>query len=368
MSTQFVTGKRTLSTGDYVISVSEIFDKLQSKVDANTLEQLLRDIISERRPQVRPGELITAELINQILAELESLEGRVLKLETAVPTGGTGGGTETPATGFIEARYKESPRGVQVVPNDAAAYPHTFTVVNNTDRTLNIQLNGTISGAAHGDWSKSVQILGAAGGPISSLSLASGASQDITASVKVPAAATLAEKPLLTVNATVGEPHNKQAHGDVEMTVSSTTGGAVTRSLKFNQALPPGNTDNVAVGTPMPYVFDIRYAATQAPFTASCRFTATLTATPPETLGDWFVDFSTAPRNVGGPGEVFTPLTLNTNDQADTRVTVRVRTPFAKGTVDKTAILTVKVESTDPNMPQPISATSGPFNLRLRKG
>jgi hypothetical protein len=92
MSTQFVTGKRTLSTGDYVISVSEIFDKLQSKVDANTLEQLLRDIISERRPQVRPGELITAELINQILAELESLETRVTKLEAgaivSVPTQG----------------------------------------------------------------------------------------------------------------------------------------------------------------------------------------------------------------------------------------------------------------------------------------
>ena len=70
MSTQFGDTKRTLSTGDLVISVSEIFDRLQSKVDPNTLEQLLRDIVSGRRKQVRPGELITAELINQILAEL----------------------------------------------------------------------------------------------------------------------------------------------------------------------------------------------------------------------------------------------------------------------------------------------------------
>lgn len=81
MSTQF-DAKRTLSTGDLVISVSEILDRLQTKVDPNTLEQLLRDILAGRRNQVRPGELITAELINQILAELESLQGRVTKLES----------------------------------------------------------------------------------------------------------------------------------------------------------------------------------------------------------------------------------------------------------------------------------------------
>lgn len=86
MSTQLGNTKRTLGTGDLVISVSEIFDKLQGTVDAGTLEQLLRDIISDRRPQVRPGELITAELINQILAELESLATRVTKLEAGVVT------------------------------------------------------------------------------------------------------------------------------------------------------------------------------------------------------------------------------------------------------------------------------------------
>src|SRR5215216_395760 len=88
MSTQFGDTKRTLSTGDLVISVSEIFDRLQSKVDPVTLDQLLRDIISGHRRQVRPGELITAELMNEMLAQLESLEGRVTALEagTGVPT------------------------------------------------------------------------------------------------------------------------------------------------------------------------------------------------------------------------------------------------------------------------------------------
>lgn len=89
MSTQFGDTKRTLGTGDLVISVSEIFERLRSKVDSGTLEQLLRDIISGRRNRVRPGELITAELINQVLADLESLETRVTKLEAGVTSNPT---------------------------------------------------------------------------------------------------------------------------------------------------------------------------------------------------------------------------------------------------------------------------------------
>ena len=80
MSTQ-LSGNRTLSAGDLVISVADIFDRLEGRVDRTTLEQLLSDIISGRRNQVRPGELITAELMNQILAHLESLETRVKALE-----------------------------------------------------------------------------------------------------------------------------------------------------------------------------------------------------------------------------------------------------------------------------------------------
>jgi len=98
MSTNFRDVNRTVSAGDVVISVAEIFDRLQTKVDPSTLEQLLRDIVSGRRNQVRPGELITAELINQILAQLEGLEVRVTSLEAGVISnpGGPGIGTATP--------------------------------------------------------------------------------------------------------------------------------------------------------------------------------------------------------------------------------------------------------------------------------
>jgi hypothetical protein len=86
MSTQFTRPGRTVSAGDLVIPISEIFDRLQSTVGQSTLDQLLQDIISGRRNQVRPGELITAELMNQILAQLESLEARVTRLEAGGDT------------------------------------------------------------------------------------------------------------------------------------------------------------------------------------------------------------------------------------------------------------------------------------------
>jgi len=81
--------KRDVVPGDPVVPVSEIRDLLQSKIDASTLEQLLQDIISGRRTQVKPGELITADLMNQILTQLESLNIRVTELEngSTVPSG-----------------------------------------------------------------------------------------------------------------------------------------------------------------------------------------------------------------------------------------------------------------------------------------
>lgn len=364
MSTQFGDAKRTLSTGDLVISVSEIFDRLQTKVDPNTLEQLLRDILAGRRKQVRPGELITAELINQILAELESLEGRVIKLETAAPTTG-GGTTEAAATGFIEVRYKGSTRGVQLVPGDTTAYPHTFTLANSTDKTLNIQLAASVT-APHGDWSNSVQILGVEGAPITSLSLATGATRDFIVSLRVPTGAQVADAAVLGVRATVGPPHNKVGNRDLPMTLAAAAGPAVTRSVTFNLASPPGGLSNVPVGIEMPFIFHLRYAA-QTPPTATFKFTATLTANPPESIGDWFVDFLDRPRNPGTGPEAFSSFPLNTGDQADTRVTVRVRTPFTKAATEKTATLNVKVESTDANLTPAISATSGPFKLTLTK-
>lgn len=359
MSTQFGDGKRTLTTGDLVISVSEIFDRLQTQVDPKILDQLLRDIIAGRRKQVRPGELITAELINQILAEMESLESRVLKLELAGP--GNGGSTETPATGFIEVRYIDSPRGIRLVPGDAAPFPNNFSVTNQTNRALAMKFAASVTGAS-GDWSKSIQITGP-DGPV-----AVGATANFTVNVSVPGSAKVGEQAVLKVEATVGPPHNKLGQRELAVTIAESIGPPVTHSITFNQAQQPANTDNANTSTILPYVFDIRYFATQAPFSSAFRLTATLAAAPSDTLSDWFIDFSNVPTTNQSPGVITTPLNLDTNAATDTRINLRVRTPAQRSnSADKTATLTIRVESTDAQLTPPVTGTSGPFTIRVRR-
>jgi hypothetical protein len=272
------------------------------------------------------------------------------------------------AIGYIEIRYKSSPRGTQLVPGDAVPYPHVFTVLNHTDRSLNIQLNGAVT-AAHGDWTNSVTMQSTEGTQLANVTLASETSQDIIAAVVVPNDAQIGDAATLTVQGSVPAPHNKQATGDLAMTIAAAQGPPVVRSVRFAQTLLPAiDTDNVTPSSPsvtiLTYAFDLRYAALEAPFSANFTFTVTLTATPANTLNEWFVDFAGAPRNTPAAGVFTTPVGLTAN-APDTRVAVRVRTPLVRGPADKIVSFTVQVDSTD--LPAGISAQAGPFNLRLRQ-
>jgi hypothetical protein len=176
------------------------------------------------------------------------------------------------------------------------------------------------------------------------------------------------DQAVLHVDAKVGPPHNKIGQRELPMTVASSSGPPVTRSITFNQAQQPANTDNANPSTILPYVFDIRYFATQAPFKSDFRLTATLAVTPPETLSEWFFDFSNVPTTNLTPGVITTPLNLDTNAATDTRINLRVRTPAQRSTTaDKAATLTIRVESTDPQLTPVVTGTSGPFNLRLSR-
>jgi hypothetical protein len=56
--------------GSIVVPLSQIIDKLQGKLSSSEIDKLLYDILSKRKDQVGPGDLITADLVNQILADL----------------------------------------------------------------------------------------------------------------------------------------------------------------------------------------------------------------------------------------------------------------------------------------------------------
>lgn len=78
--------------GDMVVPLSQIVDLLKSKLSQSEIDALLNSLFSGVPKQVRPGDLIPAELMNQIFAELANLETRVAKLEVTTPVTGTGMG------------------------------------------------------------------------------------------------------------------------------------------------------------------------------------------------------------------------------------------------------------------------------------
>lgn len=79
---------RLVRPGEMVVPVSDILDKLGSKLTATEKEQLLIAILSRRTDQVKPGDLITAGLLNQLLADVADLEVRLAKVETQQPDAG----------------------------------------------------------------------------------------------------------------------------------------------------------------------------------------------------------------------------------------------------------------------------------------
>jgi len=79
--------RREIRPGDIVIPLSEVMEKLESQLTTAELNAFLQAILAGRRAEVRPGELITADLMNQVLAQIASLDLRVTNLETNVGEG-----------------------------------------------------------------------------------------------------------------------------------------------------------------------------------------------------------------------------------------------------------------------------------------
>ncbi|MBX3628685.1 MAG: hypothetical protein KF908_02005 [Nitrosomonas sp.] len=77
----------TANAGNMVVPLSAIIDQLKGKLNNTEIEVLLSAILSQKKTEVRPGDLITVELMNQILNDLADLNLRVAQLEGGVSTG-----------------------------------------------------------------------------------------------------------------------------------------------------------------------------------------------------------------------------------------------------------------------------------------
>src|ERR671923_2200472 len=63
------------------ISVGDLLEKVGSRLTAAEKEELLLSVLTKPGDRVRPGDLITADLLNQILSQLADLQVRVAVLE-----------------------------------------------------------------------------------------------------------------------------------------------------------------------------------------------------------------------------------------------------------------------------------------------
>ncbi|HUL60577.1 MAG TPA: hypothetical protein VLU43_14955, partial [Anaeromyxobacteraceae bacterium] len=76
-------------SGDIVVPISQIVDLLKSKLAQADIDALLSALLSGTGPQqVRPGDLITSDLVNWILAQLADLQARVAFLEGSIGQSG----------------------------------------------------------------------------------------------------------------------------------------------------------------------------------------------------------------------------------------------------------------------------------------
>jgi hypothetical protein len=96
--------------GDVVVSLADVLELLQSALNSAELQELSTELIARRTTFVQAGDVITAELMNQMLADIGNLQARVADLENGVPS-------------------QEAPKIIFVNPNNGVRIGETLTVI-----------------------------------------------------------------------------------------------------------------------------------------------------------------------------------------------------------------------------------------------
>lgn len=77
---------RLVKPGEMVVSLTDILTKLGDKITPAEKEQLLIAMLSPRREKVQPGDLITADLVSQILMDIADLRIWIARVEAGQGT------------------------------------------------------------------------------------------------------------------------------------------------------------------------------------------------------------------------------------------------------------------------------------------
>ena len=96
--------------GDVVVPLADVLELLQSALNNEELNDLSSLLISRRITNVQSGDVISAQLMNQVLSDIENLQARVTELENGIPS-------------------QAAPRIFFVEPNDGVRIGETLEVV-----------------------------------------------------------------------------------------------------------------------------------------------------------------------------------------------------------------------------------------------
>jgi hypothetical protein len=250
-----------------------------------------------------------------------------------------------------------------LVPGSKTPFSLNYTVANGTDRTLTIQLQATVT-APHGTWTGVAQFHDATGKPITSVTLASQVNQNVTLDILAPGDAQIGETATINVLVTVGPPHNKQNTDTRTAPIAGTGGTGSSQTVTFTSVvIPGGDLNNVAPAAVLTYIFNVRYAATAGPASATFNLHVAMTALPAANTVEWKAFALNA--NSGTTGVLDAGgLVLHAADTQDTQITLRISTPPARDAVaDKTVSFDVTISSTD--LPAVIKDSKTNFALRL---
>ncbi len=124
--------------GDVVVPLSDMLDLLASRLEDDELEIISKELIRRRTTDVAAGDVITAEMMNQVLADIASLQTRVSVLELGIPA------LDRPQIVLV------SPEDGVRIGSELKVYgfnlsPSDLTSVSIGDRTVNVFKNSSHS-------------------------------------------------------------------------------------------------------------------------------------------------------------------------------------------------------------------------------
>ena len=126
MATTLENALRLVKPGEMVVSLTDILDRLGTKITDDERKQLLIAMLSPRREKVQPGDLITSDLMNQVLTDIVDLQDRVGRLEA--PSGSTG---RTKITNLLPSGTKRIGDTLHIIGSGFNAAGSTAVLIDN---------------------------------------------------------------------------------------------------------------------------------------------------------------------------------------------------------------------------------------------